>query len=160
MKTIFTRKAHAFLGAAAFMLAAVFTMACKMETNSAPETFSVKFDAKEHGALIAKVRGKQINAETKQEKGTIVEFSATLKDGYALDKWTITGGTFEAGTGTDGSTTAKVKISANTKVNVSFKEIVYASVSFADLDPYLKNTASSATELSFCLRPSVNAEDP
>ncbi len=84
------------------MCAAVFTMACKMETNSAPETFSVKFDAKEHGALIAKVRGKQINADTKQEKGTIAEFSATLKDGYALDKRTITGSEFENDAGTDG----------------------------------------------------------
>ena len=84
------------------MRTAVFTMACKMETNSAPETFSVKFDAKEHGSLIAKVRGKQINADTKQKKGTIVEFSATPKDGYALDKWTITGSEFENDAGTDG----------------------------------------------------------
>ena len=129
MKTIFTRKAHAFLGAAAFMLAAVFTMACKMETNSAPETFSVQFDAKEHGALIAKVSGKQINADTKQEKGTIVEFTATPEDGYAVDKWTITGSAFEKNSGTDGSLTAKVKITKNTTVNVSFTKNSYA-VSF------------------------------
>ena len=129
MKTIFTRKAHAFLGAAAFMLAAVFTMACKMETNSAPETFSVQFDAKEHGALIAKVSGKQINADTKQEKGTIVEFTATPEDGYAVDTWTITGSAFEKNSGTDGSLTAKVKITKNTTVNVSFTKNSYA-VSF------------------------------
>ena len=111
------------------MCAAVFTMACKMETNSAPETFSVKFDAKEHGALIAKVSGKQINADTKQEKGTIVEFTATPEDGYAVDTWTITGSEFEKNSGTDGSLTAKVKITANTTVNVSFTKNSY-TVSF------------------------------
>ena len=146
MKTIFTRKAHAFLGAAAFMLAAVFTMACKMETNSAPETFSVQFDAKEHGALIAKVSGKQINADTKQEKGTIVEFIATPATGYAVDTWTITGSEFEKNSGTDGSLTAKVKITANTTVNVTFKQKeIYKTVPFgekgAGLDSHLKNTA-------------------
>ena len=164
--TIFNKKAPAFFGAAAILLAAVFTIGCKTDvgkSDPAPEMFAVAFSVDgANGTLKATANG---IAETDKspivvQKGKTVTFTAAADTYYKVDKWTITGGTFEAGTGTDGSTTAKVKITANTKVNVSFKEIVYASVSFADLDPYLKNTASSATELSFCLRLSVNAEDP
>lgn len=141
--TIFRRKTPAFFGAAAVLLAAVFTIGCKTEISSdpAPETFTVEMKAGEHGTLSA---NPVIPASGKVAKDTVITFTAAPASGYKVDKWTITGGTFETGTGTEGSTTAKVKISANTKVNVSFKEMVYASVSFADLDTYLKDTASSA----------------
>ena len=141
--TIFRRKTPAFFGAAAILLAAVFTIGCKTEISSdpAPETFTVEMKAGEHGTLSA---NPVIPASGKVAKDTVITFTAAPASGYKVDKWTITGGTFETGTGTEGSTTAKVKITANTKVNVSFKEMVYASVSFADLDTYLKDTASSA----------------
>ena len=126
-------------------------------TPPSPTEFTVEMT---HGELGTVTASPVIPAGGKVAKDMEITFPAAPASGYKVDKWTITGGAFETGTGTEGSTTAKVKISANTKVNVSFKEIVYASVSFADLDPYLKNTASSATELSFCLRLSVNAEDP
>ena len=141
--TIFRRKTPAFFGAAAILLAAVFTIGCKTEISSdpAPETFTVEMKAGEHGTLSA---NPVIPANGKVAKDTVLTFTAAPASGYKVDKWTITGGTFETGTGMEGSTTAKAKISANTKVNVSFKEMVYASVSFADLDTYLKDTASSA----------------
>ena len=40
-----------------------------------------------------------------------------------MDKWTISGSSFESGSGADGSITAKVKVTANTTVNVTFKPV-------------------------------------
>ena len=141
--TIFNKKAHAFFGAAALLLAAVFTIGCKTEISSdpEPETFTVEMKAGEHGTLSA---NPVIPAGGKVAKDTVITFTANPTSGYKVDKWTITGSAFETGTGTEGSTTAKVKISAYTKVNVSFKAIAYNTVSFADLNTYLKDTASSA----------------
>ena len=116
--TIFNKKALAFFGAAAILLAAVFTIGCKTDTGSgdpAPETFTVEMKAGEHGTVTANP------ASGKVAKDTVITFTADPASGYKVDKWTITGGTFETGTGTEGSLTAKVKISADTKVNVSFK---------------------------------------
>ena len=144
--TIFNKKALAFFGAAAILLAAVFTIGCKTDTGSgdpAPEMFAVAFSVDgANGTLKAKADG---IAETDKspivvQKGKTVTFTAAADTYYKVDKWTITGGTFEAGTGTDGSTTAKVKITANTTVKVSFyKE--YVKVALAGLDNHLKNTA-------------------
>lgn len=54
---------------------------------------------------------------------------------YKVEKWTITGGIFEAD-GTEGCFTATVKITAETTIKVSFTR--YKSVAFgtngADLD--------------------------
>ena len=146
--TIFNKKALAFFGAAAILLAAVFTIGCKTDTGSgdpapAPETFTVEMKAGEHGTLSA---NPVIPAGGKVAKDTVITFTAAPASGYKVDKWTITGGTFETETGTEGSLTAKVKISADTKVNVSFKKAaMYTEVPFgtdgADLDNYLKNTA-------------------
>ena len=143
--TIFNKKALAFFGAAAILLAAVFTIGCKTDTGSgdpAPETFTVEMKAGEHGTLSA---NPVIPAGGKVAKDTVITFTAAPASGYKVEKWTISGGTFESGTGTEGSTTAKVKITANTKVNVSFISSMYAIVPFgangAGLDNHLKNTA-------------------
>ncbi|MGP1367625.1 MAG: InlB B-repeat-containing protein [Treponema sp.] len=119
--TIFNKKAHAFFGAAALLFAAVFTIGCKTEISSsdpAPETFTVEMKAGEHGTVTA---SPAIPTSGKVAKDAVITFTAAPVTGYKVEKWTITGGTFETGTGTEGSTTAKVKISANTKVSVSFK---------------------------------------
>ena len=119
--TIFNKKALAFFGAAAILLAAVFTIGCKTDTGSgdpAPETFTVEMKAGEHGTVTA---NPVIPASGKVAKDTVITFTAAPASGYKVEKWTITGGTFEAGTGTEESLTAKVKITADTKVNVSFK---------------------------------------
>ncbi len=138
--TIFRRKAPACFSAAAILLAAVFTIGCKTDKRSGapvPETFTVEMTAGEHGTLSA---SPVIPANGKVAKDTVITFTAAHASGYKVDKWTITGGTFETGTGTEGSLTAKVKITANTTVKVSFyKE--YVKVALADLDNHLKNAA-------------------
>ena len=128
--TIFNKKALAFFGAAALLLAAVFTIGCKTETSSDSEAetppvqkFAVTFSVDGgNGKLKAKAEGvtETTASPITVEKGKTVTFTATPKNDYKVDKWTITGGAFEAGTGTEGSLTAKVTISADTKVNVSF----------------------------------------
>ena len=120
--TIFNKKAHAFFGAAALLFAAVFTIGCKTEISSsdpAPETFTVEMKAGEHGTVTA---SPAIPTSGKVAKDTVITFTAVPATGYKVDKWTITGGTFESGTGTEGNLSAKVTITAKTKVNVSFKE--------------------------------------
>ena len=119
--TIFNKKALAFFGAAAILLAAVFITGCKTDVGSsdpAPEMFTVEMTHGEHGTVTA---NPVIPAGGKVAKDKVITFTAAPASGYKVDKWTITGGTFETGTGTDGSTTAKVKITAKTKVSVSFK---------------------------------------
>ena len=110
-------------------------------TPPSPTEFTVEMTAGEHGTLSA---NPVIPTSGKVAKDTVITFTAAPASGYKVDKWTITGGTFETGTGTEGSTTAKVKITADTKVNVSFTSM-YAIVPFgtngADLNNHLKNTA-------------------
>ena len=65
-----------------------------------------------------------IPAGGKVAKDAEITFTATANPGYRVDTWTITGGTIQAG-GQQGDTTAKVKVTANTTVNVTFKAIKY-----------------------------------
>ena len=55
-------------------------------------------------------------------KGQELTITATANTGYEVDKWTISGSSFESGSGADGSTTAKVKVTDNTTVTVTFKQ--------------------------------------
>ena len=67
------------------------------------------------------------------EHGKEVIFTATANEGYKIGKWTVTPETaLQAGTGTDGSKTAKVKITADTSISVSFELIPKAILT---LDP-------------------------
>ena len=134
MKTstfIFRRKASAFLGAAAVLLAAVFTAGCKTDASEpAPETFTVTFSEEggwwnSKGSLKAEANGKQLSSDEKVVKGTIVTFTATPNADYQADKWTVTPSDALQEGGKDGSMTAKVKITADTTVSVSFKRIEF-----------------------------------
>ena len=111
-------------------------------TPPSPTEFTVEMTHGEHGTVTA---SPVIPTSGKVAKDTVITFTAAPESGYKVDKWTITGGAFEAGTGTEGSTTAKAKITANTKVSVSFISSIYAIVPFgtngAGLDNHLKNTA-------------------
>ena len=86
----------------------------------------------EHGDITADM---SIPAEG-IDYGTEITFTATANPGYRVDTWTITGGTIQVG-GQQGNTTAKVKVTANTTVNVTFKPIVYTPVAYADLHNHL-----------------------
>ena len=140
-KNIFNRKAFAFLGAAAFMFAAVFIAGCKTEVSSSdpvPETFALTFKPGEHGSVDAKAGGKAVATGAKLEKGTTVEFTATPESGYEVDKWAVTGGELVEGTGAEGRTTAKVKVTGDVTVNVSFKAKVSYAVTLDSIDPAKK----------------------
>ncbi len=75
------------------------------------------------------------------EGDKILEFTANAYQDYRVDTWTITPSSVCIEGGQEGSTTAKVKITEPTTVNVTFKS-VYTKVSYDDLANYLQNTAS------------------
>ena len=136
MSSILNRRVQTFIGSAAVLLAAVFIVGCKTEVNSsgtALETYALMFNAGEHGGIDAKAGDKKINTGATLAKDTVITFTATPATGYKVDKWVVTGGELVSGTGTDGSSTAKVKITANTKVSVSFK-LQEFPVTFSTLD--------------------------
>ena len=124
--------AAALITAATLITLEVLMAGCKPEVTSdatASQTAALTFSAGENGELTAKAGDKKIESGAKLEKGTTVEFTATPKSGCKVDKWTVTGGELVSGTGADESTTAKVKVTAETNVKVSFKKNDY-SVSF------------------------------
>ena len=144
MKINVNKKSGVLLGlAAVLMLAAMMIVGCKQtqgssssgeenkktetpvtpNTPAAAEKYAVTFSAGEHGTLKAKADGvtETDKSPISVEKDKTVTFTATANTGYVVDKWTISGSSFESGSGADGSTTAKVKVTANTMVNVTFK---------------------------------------
>ncbi len=143
--TIFNRKAISFLGAAAVLFAAVFTIGCKTNVTSDAQAFAVTFNVDgANGNLTALVDGKGISTGEKVTEGKIVEFTAAPETGYSVDKWKITGGgVFESG-GTDGSLTASVKITKATTVTVSFTKNEY-TVNFNSADD-TKGTISATLD--------------
>ena len=136
------KKTKVFKWAAVMMLAAMMIVGCKQaqgnssseedkktetpvtpNTPAAAEKYAVTFGAGEHGTLKAKADGvtETDKSPISVEKDKTVTFTATANTGYVVDKWSISGSSFESGSGTAGSTTAKVKVTANTTVNVTFK---------------------------------------
>ena len=129
-------------------------------TPPSPTEFTVEMTAGEHGTLTA---NPVIPAGGKVAEDTEITFTAAPASGYKVEKWTITGGAFEAGTGTEGSTTAKVKITADTKVSVSFKTAMYTEVPFgtdgADLDNYLKTAVPDTNGIYYIKVTGLTAAD-
>ena len=159
MKTCNSKiKAHAFLGAAFMLLIALIFTACPQKAKPKAEepapppgpqkvTFSVE-GTPANGELKAMAGSTPITSGKKVPYGTTVTFTATpFNTEYSVEKWTITGGTLQAG-GTEGSLTATVKITAETTVSVRF-EHSYTEVPFgangATLAGYL-NTGSPASD--------------
>ena len=96
------------------------TFKAEEAASPATEYFTAAMTHGEHGRVSASPK---IPADGKIAKDTEMTFSAKPETGYCVEKWTITGGTFIAGTGTDGSATAKVKIAADTTVRITFKKL-------------------------------------
>ena len=90
----------------------------------------------EHGDITADM---SIPAEG-IDYGTEITFTATANPGYRVDTWTVTPAEALIPDGQHGDTTAKVKVTANTTVNVTFKPIVYTPVAYADLHNHLTDT--------------------
>ena len=59
----------------------------------------------------------------KVPEGTELTFTAVPDAGYAVDTWTVSAGSFLAG-GTDGSTSATLKITEDVTVTVTFKQVL------------------------------------
>ena len=98
------------------------------EANSNPPTpqtkYTVTLNQTEHGNVTA---SPAIPTDKQVDKDTLITFTATANEGYKIGKWTVTPKTaLQAGTGADGSSTAKVKITADTTVSVSFTKKNYA----------------------------------
>jgi len=93
-----------------------------------PTKYTVTLNQAEHGKVTA---SPEIPANKLVVKDTVITFTATANAGYKIGKWTVTGSALEAGTGTDGSETAKVKITADTTVAVSFEAIPKHAITFS-----------------------------
>ena len=94
-----------------------------------------------NGTLTATLDSKPFTGGNVAE-GKTVEFTAVpSSSNYGVNTWTITGSSFIDGTGSDGSTTARVKITANTQVRVGFIPLPgkYIPVSFGENGTGLKN---------------------
>ena len=122
--TIFNKKALAFFGAAALLLAAVFTIGCKTETSSDSEAetppvqkFAVTFSVDGgNGKLKAKAEGVTETATSpiNVEKGKSVTFTATPDSGFHVKGWTLDG---KAVNGTNSSYSFPVTKAAEVKVS-------------------------------------------
>ncbi|MGP1415959.1 MAG: InlB B-repeat-containing protein [Treponema sp.] len=96
------------------------TVSVSFESNSTPTPtkYTVTLNQTANGNVTA---SPEIPEDKKVAKDTVITFTATANSGYKIGKWTVTGSVLEAGTGADGSSTAKVKITADTTVSVSFE---------------------------------------
>ena len=74
----------------------------------------------ENGTLKATGDDIEIHSGDNVEQEKIVTFTATPDEGYAVDKWTLSHGSFEPGSGTVYNKTAKVKVTEDTEIKVSF----------------------------------------
>ena len=110
----------------------VALIACKHESvnNSTPNNstpmFTVAFSIVDGkgGTLTAKAEGEAAETDKSPitvEQGKLITFTAKASDGYEIDKWSISNGAFEAGTGVAGSEIAKAKITSNVSITVAFK---------------------------------------
>ena len=88
-----------------------------------PTKYTVTLNQTEHGKVTA---SPEIPEDKKVDKDTVITFTAKADTGYKVGKWTVTGSVLETGTGADESLTAKVKITADTTVSVSFIKKTYA----------------------------------
>ena len=99
------------------------TVKVSFESNSNPPTpqtkYTVTLTQTEHGTVTA---SPAIPQDGKVDENTEITFTAEANAGYKIGKWTVTPAeALQANTGADGSETAKVKITADTSVSVSFE---------------------------------------
>ena len=125
--------------AAAILFAALCMIGCKEVSRSdpVPETFTVEMKAGEHGTVSANP------ASGKVVKDTEITFTAVPESGYRVEKWTVTPESALIAEGRGGNTLAKVKITANTKVNVSFTNDLY-TVTLENIEPTKKEAVIKA----------------
>ena len=122
-----------------------------------PKTYAVTFSVDGgNGTLTAQLDDNNFTGGP-VELGKTVTFTATPATGCQVDKWTVNPSGALQDAGAAGSATAQVKITEATTVTVRFKA-PYTPVNFADLDTYLKNTASG-TDVNFIKVTGLTAAD-
>ena len=98
------------------------TRTVRIEKNTTVSTvfekyYTVTLGNIEHGKLSVSPELK----DSKVAENTVLTFTATSDEGYEVDTWTVSDGSFEAGTGASGQTEAKLKVTKDVTVGVSFK---------------------------------------
>jgi len=120
------------LGAVVLITAtlAVFFTACKQTSGGGgggkptptptPTKYTVTLNKTEHGKVTA---SPEIPEDKKVLKDTEITFTAKADDGYKIGTWTVSPSSAIQSGGNKGEATAKVKITADTTVSVSFEKI-------------------------------------
>ena len=127
---------------AAELLVAALVLGCNTNVSNGsevqPEKFTVTFNVNGgNGKLTA---NPAIPAGGKVAKDAEITFTATANPGYRVDTWTVTPTEALIADWQAGNRTAKVKVTENTTVNVTFTPIVYTSVSYDNLSDHLTKT--------------------
>ncbi len=85
------------------------------------QTYPVEFDVNGgEGSVIAALEGSKIESGKKVVHGKIVTFTATPKEGYKIERWTVNG------TAAGNANEITQSITADTNIHVSFKKKTYA----------------------------------
>ncbi|EPF46657.1 hypothetical protein HMPREF1222_01233 [Treponema vincentii F0403] len=137
----------------AMVMLAVLVVGCNpnVSASSSAEKFTVTFTVNgENGKLTAMIDGKAVTSPVQVETEKTVIFTAepsqstVPNQSYIVDTWSVTPSSALMEGGQVENTIAKIKVTANTTVTVTFKLITYKLIAYNALDSYLKNTASES----------------
>jgi len=119
MKRTFT----SLLRALVLLISAIVMAGCPQgNQNNKPDVksqaYKVTLTKSGHGTVTAVPA---LPADGMVAKDTLITFTAKPDEDFVVDRWTLSTGGFEAGTGTDSSAVAKIKVTAAVTVTVNFK---------------------------------------
>lgn len=119
MKRTFT----SLLRALVLLISAVVMAGCPQgNQNNKPDgksqAYKVTLTKSGHGTVTAVPA---LPTDGMVAKDTLITFTAKPDEDFVVDRWTLSTGGFEAGTGTDSSAVAKIKVTAAVTVTVNFK---------------------------------------
>ena len=119
MKRTFT----SLLRALVLLISAVVMVGCPQgNQNNKPDgksqAYKVTLTKSGHGTVTAVPA---LPTDGMVAKDTLITFTAKPDEDFVVDRWTLSTGSFEAGTGTDSSAVAKIKVTAAVTVTVNFK---------------------------------------
>ena len=129
---------------AAGLMVAALVLGCNTNVSNGGEVqppvtdgCTITMSAGANGSITA---NPVIPAGGKVAKDAEITFTATANPGYRVDTWTVTPAEALIADWQAGNRTAKVKVTENTTVNVTFTPIVYTSVSYNNLSDHLTKT--------------------
>lgn len=119
MKRTFT----SLLRALVLLISAVVIAGCPQgnqnnKPDSKSQAYKVTLTKSGHGTVTAVPA---LPTDGMVAKDTLITFTAKPDEDFVVDRWTLSTGGFEAGTGTDSSAVAKIKVTAAVTVTVNFK---------------------------------------